>query len=102
MQGDPRKPRFYLPGISVHIVQRGNNRQAVFFKEADYRAYRNWLEEAENRYGFAVHAYLFMANHTHLLSTPVNGDSISRLMQYVGRYYVSYVHHEYGRTGTLW
>ncbi|MEN8180141.1 MAG: hypothetical protein ABFS39_16185 [Pseudomonadota bacterium] len=28
----PRKPRFYLPGITVHIVQRGHSRQSVFLR----------------------------------------------------------------------
>ena len=36
------------------------------------------------------------------LGTPKHADSISKLVQYVGRYYVSYINHEYGRTGSLW
>jgi putative transposase len=83
-------------------VQRGNNRQAVFFDEADYRAYLKWLNEGAERYGFSVHAYVCMTNHAHVLGTPKLEDSVSRMIQFVGRYYVSYVNHQYGRTGTLW
>jgi putative transposase len=98
----PRKPRFFLPDVPAHVVQRGNNRQPVFYEESDYRAYREWLVEGAQRYGCAVHAYVLMTNHVHLLLTPQERDSASRLLQYVGRRYVPYVNHKYGRTGTLW
>jgi REP element-mobilizing transposase RayT len=80
-----RHPRFYLSGIPAHIVQRGNNRQAVFFSEADYSAYLDWLAEGAQKHGCAVHAYVLMTNHVHLLLTPRTRDSISRLVQFVGR-----------------
>jgi len=98
----PRKPRFYLPGVPAHIVQRGNCRQAVFFSDADYKAYLKWLEEGARRHGCSIHAYVLMTNHVHLLITPAAQDSISRLIQYVGRHYVTYVNHCYGKSGTLW
>jgi putative transposase len=98
----PRKPRFFLPGIPAHFVQRGNNRQAVFYDEADYRTYLEWLVEGAKRYGCAIHAYVLMTNHVHLLATPQERESISRLLQYVGRRYVPYINHTYGRSGTLW
>ena len=98
----PRKPRFFLPEIPVHIVQRGNNRQPIFFDDGDYRAYLNWLKEAGKRYGCDVHAYVLMTNHVHLLLTPQERDSASRALQYLGRRYVPYINQNYGRTGTLW
>ena len=98
----PRKPRFFLPNIPVHAIQRGNNRQAIFFDEADYKLYLGWLKTAAEKYSCQIHAYVLMTNHVHLLITPVHRDSLSRLLQYVGRYYVSYVNNTYGRTGTLW
>ncbi len=98
----PRKQRFFLPGVPAHLVQRGNNRQAVFYDDSDYRAYLGWLVEGAQRYGCAIHAYVLMTNHVHLLLTPRDRDSISRVLQYVGRRYVPYVNHRYGRTGTLW
>lgn len=98
----PRKPRFYLPGVPAHLVQRGNNRQAVFFSDDDYLAYLGWLGEGAEKFGCAVHAYVLMTNHVHLLVTPEAGDSISRMIQYVGRHYVTYINHTYQRSGTLW
>lgn len=98
----PRKPRFYLPGVPAHVIQRGNDRQPVFFSDEDYRAYLSWLREGALQHGCAVHAYVLMTNHVHLLVTPLVRESISRTIQFVGRHYVTYVNHQYGRSGTLW
>jgi len=43
-----------------------------------------------------------MTNHVHLLMTPDASDSISRLVQFVGRNYVTYVNRCYHKSGTLW
>ncbi len=98
----PRKPRFFVADIPTHVVQRGNNRQAIFFTDNDYRVYLGWVAEAAKRWNCAVHAYVLMTNHVHLLVTPQDREGVSRMMQYLGRRYVPYVNHEYGRTGTLW
>ena len=98
----PRKPRFYLPGVAVHAVQRGHSREPVFYEDQDYRAYLNWLTEAAGRYQCAVHAYVLMTNHVHILATPKTREGISRMMQYAGRRYVPYINYHYGTSGTLW
>ena len=98
----PRKPRFYLPGIPAHIVQRANSRQAVFFSEDDYAVYLDWLRLGAGKHGCKIHAYVLMTNHVHLLATPDSRESISKTIQYVGRNYVSYVIRTYGKSGTLW
>jgi len=97
-----RKPRFFLPNIPVHAIQRGNNRQAIFFDDIDYKMYLEWLKVAAEKYSCQIHAYVLMTNHVHLLLTPKTKDGLSRLFQYVGRYYVSYINRTYDRTGTLW
>ena len=74
----PRKPRFYLPDIPAHIVQRGNDRQAVFFSDDDYAAYLDWLRTGAEKYGCAIHAYVLMTNHVHLLITPDSRDGICK------------------------
>ena len=98
----PRKRRFYLPNIPVHIVQRGHSREPVFFEKNDYVAYLDWLVEAAERYGCAIHAYVLMTNHIHILATPEKKNSISLMMQYIGRFYVPYINHTYGSSGTIW
>ena len=97
-----RKPRFFVPGLPVHIVQRGNNRQVIFFEEMDYAVYRSWLAKASHRFGCEIHAYVLMTNHTHILATPREAVSVSKMMQHLGRHYVPYINRKYERTGTLW
>lgn len=98
----PRKPRFFLPDVPVHIVHRGHSREPVFFEDQDYATYAHWVREGSRRYGIAVHAFVLMTNHVHLLVTPKEAQGVSRLMQYVGRRYVPYINYKYGKSGTLW
>ena len=93
----PRLPRFDLPGYSLRVVQRGNNRRAVFFEDSDYRAYLDWLKKGARHYGVAVHAWCLMTNHVHLLVTPQVRQAVPRLLAYLGRHYVSYINHLSGR-----
>jgi len=80
----------------------GNNRQACFFADQDYQFYLQCLSEAASKHSCAVHAYVLMTNHVHLLLTPATEDGPSRLMQSIGRRYVQYVNYSYRRSGTLW
>lgn len=98
----PRRPRIHLDGVPLHIVQRGHNRQPCFFAVADYLAYLEWLGEASRGAGCQVHAYALMTNHVHLLVTPGDAQSVSRMMVALGRQYVPYINAAYQRSGTLW
>ncbi|VAW74129.1 Transposase and inactivated derivatives [hydrothermal vent metagenome] len=97
-----RLPRICPPGIPVHLIQRGNNKQVCFTATEDFAVYANWLHESSVRFGVAIHAWVFMTNHVHILATPQTPDSISRMMQVVGRHYVRYFNKAHSRTGTLW
>ena len=97
-----RLPRFVIPSQPQHIIQRGNNRQAIFAAEADFQFFRDAMIEAAAKYGLAIHAYVWMTNHVHMLATPKFGDSISKTLQSVGRRYVQYFNYTYKRSGTLW
>jgi putative transposase len=98
----PRPPRYPLPDIPQHLIQRGNNRQPVFFHEDDYRFYLACLKEAADTHGSAIHAYVLMTNHVHVLVTPRQTQSLAKMMQALGRRYVQYINTTYHRTGTLW
>lgn len=63
----PRRPRMVLPHIPLHLIQRGNDRQACFVADEDYRFYLDWLQEYAGKTGCRIHAYVLMTNHVHLL-----------------------------------
>lgn len=98
----PRRTRVHLDGIPLRIVQRGHNREPCFFSEADYESYLYWLGKALGETGCALHAYVLMTNHVHLLLTPRKASLVPKLMISLGRRYVQYINKTYKRTGTLW
>src|SRR5687768_9600103 len=91
----PRRLRLDVPGIPQHVIQRGNDRQPCFFDDADYLRYRADLRELAMREGCAVHAYVLMTNHVHLIMTSASPGAVARLMQSLGRRYVRYVNNRY-------
>jgi putative transposase len=97
-----RLPRLTVPGYPHHIIQRGNNRQAIFGGTADYELLLGLIDEHARKQHVAVHAYVLMSNHFHLLATPETEDGIPQMMQAIGRRYVRNYNLRHGRTGTLW
>jgi len=98
----PRLPRFYHPGATLHVVQRGNNRTPVFRCPADHRFYLDCLRDAARTHRVAIHGYVLMTNHVHLLTSPADEHALPRMMQTIGRRYVGRFNFMYRRTGTLW
>lgn len=97
-----RLPRLNLPGFAQHVIQRGNNREACFYAESDYKAYLTFLKDAAATHQVAIHAFVLMTNHVHMLLTPHDEQGVCRMMQSLGRRYVQYFNYTYARTGTLW
>jgi putative transposase len=97
-----RLARLTLPGYPHHIIQRGNNRQPIFAGAQDYETLLGILDEQARKFGVALHAYVLMSNHFHLLATPATSEGIPLMMQSLGRSYVRYFNRRQQRTGTLW
>lgn len=97
-----RLPRLIVPSQPHHVIQSGNNDQNVFLDQEDYQRYLEWLRTAAKTYKVAIHAYVLMPNHVHLLASPSDDSGLGQMMQWIGRYYVPYFNQKYGRSGTLW
>ena len=97
-----RLPRLTLPDYPHHIIQRGNNRQSIFIDQQDFERMLALLAEQAHQCGVALHAYVLMDNHFHLLVTPATVEALPKMMQAVGRSYVRYFNQRHGRSGTLW
>jgi putative transposase len=97
-----RLPRITLPEYPHHVIQRGNNRQAIVLGQADRERLLQTIEDHATAFQVDVHAYVLMDNHFHLLLTPHTDDGLANMMQAVGRSYVRYFNKAHGRTGTLW
>ena len=97
-----RLARLAVAGQAHHLIQRGNNGQAVFLDDEDRRAYLAALRDAASAHAVAIHAYVLMDSHVHLLATPSTPEGLSRMMQALGRRYVGGFNRRHGRSGTLW
>jgi putative transposase len=84
------------------VLQKGIDGQAIFRDEEDYAAFLKWMREAARQFKVALHTYVLMPNHVHLLVSPADETGLGKMMQWIGRYYVPYFNHKYQRTGTLW
>lgn len=93
----PRQPRPTLAGQAHHVIQRSNNRQAIFFSDVDRRFFLSELGDAMLAYGCSPHAYVLMINHNYAAAD----DGIGRLMQSMGRRYVGHVHNTAGTKGNI-
>lgn len=97
-----RLPRLTVPDCPHHLIQRGNNRQTTFHDAADHEALLRLLAEYAERHKVAIHSYVLMSNHFHLLATPTTRTGLPAMMQAIGRRYVQYFNKRHGRSGTLW
>ena len=98
-----RLPRLTLPDYPHHVIQRGNNRQNIFSTAANFEFFLALLEAQSRQFEVAVHAYVLMSNHFHLMATPLaDSQGLPRMMQAVGRSYVRYFNDLTNRSGTLW
>ncbi|MDP2928476.1 MAG: transposase [Candidatus Omnitrophota bacterium] len=98
----PRVARIVAIGYPHHIIQRGNNRQPVFFDNEDRRFYLELLKKYSMECGNKMHAYCLMDNHVHMLATPQQDNSLARTMQKLSLRFTQYINKKYKRTGRLW
>ncbi|WP_336367001.1 transposase [Marinobacter sp. C2H3] len=98
----PRPGRLCPPGVPQHIIQRGNNRQAIFGGRGDFAFFSGLLKRYSEEHAVAIHAWALMTNHVHLLVTPSDETGVSDFMQSIGRRYVRFFNRRHDRTGGLW
>ncbi len=98
----PRRPREFVEGETLHIVRRGNNRCDCFIDCVDKIAFLGLLQELAAATRTAIHAFVLMDNHVHLLMTPTETATPSSLMHDLGLRYTRYFNRKHKRTGSLW
>ncbi len=97
----PGRPRLVLPGIPLHLIQRGHNRQRCFINDADYVTYLGLLREHGLMTSCKLHAYVLMSNHGHLLLTIHDAAALSGMMKPSAQHYAQYFNCRYQRTGSV-
>ena len=98
----PRPLRPIDDGLVYHVINRGNNRQKVFRKPADFQAFLTALAELKERKPFELYGYCLLNNHFHLLLRPTGGATISRIMQSLLVSHTQRYHRHYRSGGHVW
>jgi putative transposase len=98
----PRRARITLAGVPLHLIQRGNNRQACFYSDDDCIHYLDWLGDHARSTGCRIHAHVLMTNHVHLLVSSDDAEAPGVMMKRLGQRYVQYINRTYRRSGSLW
>ena len=97
-----RLARLTVPEVTHHVVVQGINRESIFIDNADRVAWLGFLQAHALTTHVRVHAYVMLRDHIQILVTPEPDGDVSRMMQGIGRQYVSAFNRKHGRTGTLW
>jgi putative transposase len=98
----PRIGSAVAPGYSHHVIQRGNNRENVFFEKEDRTKYLSLLNKYVFKWNAPIMVYCLMSNHIHVLTKPLSEESLFKMMQGLTLCYTQYINRMYGRTGRLW
>jgi putative transposase len=96
-----RLPRLIVPHQPHHVIQQGHDGQLIFRAPEDYQQFLGWLKQSAKECKVAIHAYVLMPNHLHLLATPSDACGLAQAIQRTGRYYVPWFNAKYGRSGSL-
>ncbi len=103
MSGMVRYARQTIADIPYHIINRGNNHQAIFFHTEDYEFFLHSIEIAKEKYPSKIYSFVLMPNHVHLLLEPVGeGQNLAYFMKHISQKHAQYINKHNERTGTLW
>ena len=97
-----RLSRLCIAGWPHLLVQQGHNHQPVFRDAADRRLFLDLLKDAAATHGVTIHAYGLLDAEVRMLVTPIAGDSLSRMMQAIGRRYGTSFNRRHGHVGSIW
>ena len=95
----PRQARLLLDNVCYHVITRGNQKQAVFRDERDFRAYLKLLTKYKRKYKFKLYGWCLMPNHVHMV---MESSLLSKVMHGIDLSYAQYFKYRYGTIGHFW
>ena len=95
----PRQPRVDNAGMIYHALNRGNRRQTIFHKDADYEAFIRVLAEGLGKYAVEIFAFTLMPNHWHLVLRPARDGQMGALLRLVTATHTLRYHAHYHTRG---
>jgi putative transposase len=102
MKTMPRRARVIIPNSVYHVLNRGNNKETVFFDDQDFNTFLQIVKIYKGKFGLPIFHYCLMPNHKHFLPKPRTSQDLSKFMQGITLVYSQYVKEKYGRVGHIW
>ncbi|TRZ82881.1 transposase [bacterium] len=97
-----RPLRITIANLPFHVIDRGNNRQTVFYEEEDFIYFLELLKRYKKELKFKLYHFCLMSNHIHLMVEPTIEDSLPKIMMRLTLAYSSYFNKKYKRVGHVW
>jgi len=95
-----RPLRIEFKGAFYHVTARGNERRKIYYANADYEKFKDYLKDGQEKYGYRLHCYVLMTNHYHLLMETPAGN-LSKVMHYINGSYTTHINRKRKRSGHL-
>jgi putative transposase len=95
-----RPLRIEYEGAFYHITARGNERKRIFFGKGDYDKFKEYLLDAQDKYGYRLHCYVLMGNHYHLVIETPDGN-MNKVLHCINGSYANYINRKRNRNGHL-
>jgi len=97
-----RIARVVLAEAPHHVTQRGVDRQAVFFSDADRRVYLELVQHSAQQFQARLLRYCLMSNHVHWIVVPGQPDSLAKAFGQAHGRYAHYANALRNRSGHFW
>lgn len=98
----PRTARVLLDNACYHIINRGNQKQKIFFEKLDFEKFLEILKHYKKKYNFKLYAYCLMPNHIHLIIDVRKTNDLAKIMQGLTQTYTIWFNHKHKTVGRLW
>lgn len=98
----PRQARIIIPNFPYHVLNRGNNKEIVFFDDEDFRFFLRQVKKYKEKFGIKIYHYCLMPNHYHFLVEPPTPDALAKFMQALMLVYAQHIQRKYGKVGHIW
>jgi len=85
-------------GVIYHVINRGNNKNTLFFDDKDYNVFLKQLREVKKEHDFSLYCYCIMPNHFHFLIETTE-TPLPKIMHKLLTSYAIYFNSRYEKTG---
>lgn len=93
-----RNPRVQYAEACYHIIQRGNNKEAIFKQDKEKLFFLELLRIVAVKYNCLIFAYAVMDNHYHLL-IQIQNETLSQVMHMLNGRYAQFYNWRHNRKG---